>query len=81
MASRGRVLRCEWRFANRHYCVWCEAGSSRLPDGADREVGIRTFHPHPNPLPRIKYGAGSEGEGGCWLGFVVGRVSTYACQS
>ena len=24
-------------------------------------VGIRTFHPHPNPLP--------EGEGVCWLSF------------
>ena len=26
-------------------------------------VQVQWFHPHPNPLPRIQYGAGSEGEG------------------
>ena len=31
------------------------------------------FHPHPSPLPRIKYGAGSEGEGVCRLISVLTR--------
>ena len=45
-----------------NFVIPAKAGIQRV-QMIPSSLGPRSFHPHPSPLPRIKYGAGSEGEG------------------